>query len=98
MRSVDITGRFTRFFEQRGHTVVPSASLIADDPTLLLVNAGMVPFKPYFLGQAPAPYPRATSIQKVVRTADIDIVGTNSRNVSFFQMNGNFSFGDYFKE
>jgi len=98
MRSVDITGRFTRFFEQRGHTVVPSASLIADDPTLLLVNAGMVPFKPYFLGQEPAPYPRATSIQKVVRTADIDIVGTNSRNVSFFQMAGNFSFGDYFKE
>ena len=98
MKSVDITGRFTRFFEERGHTAVPSASLIADDPTLLLVNAGMVPFKPYFLGQEPAPYPRAVSIQKCVRTADIDIVGTNSRNVSFFQMAGNFSFGDYFKE
>jgi alanyl-tRNA synthetase len=98
MKTVDITGRFTRFFQERGHTVVPSASLIADDPTLLLVNAGMVPFKPYFLGQEPAPYPRATSIQKVVRTVDIDIVGTNSRNVSFFQMAGNFSFGDYFKE
>jgi alanyl-tRNA synthetase len=98
MRSVDITGRFARFFEERGHTAVPSASLIADDPTLLLVNAGMVPFKPYFLGQEPPPYPRAVSIQKCVRTPDIEVVGTNSRNVSFFQMAGNFSFGDYFKE
>ncbi|HEX3707957.1 MAG TPA: alanine--tRNA ligase [Mycobacteriales bacterium] len=98
MRSADISGRFARFFEERGHTAVPSASLIADDPTLLLVNAGMVPFKPYFLGQEPPPYPRAVSIQKCVRTADIDIVGTNSRNASFFQMAGNFSFGDYFKE
>jgi alanyl-tRNA synthetase len=98
MRSADIAGRFVRFFEQHGHTVVPSASLVIDDPTLLLVNAGMVPFKPYFLGQEPAPYPRATSVQKCVRTGDIDIVGTNSRNLSFFQMAGNFSFGDYFKE
>ena len=98
MKSADIAGRFVRFFEQRGHTVVPSASLIADDPTLLIVNAGMVPFKPYFLGQQEPGYPRAVSIQKCVRTPDIDIVGTNSRNVSFFQMAGNFSFGDYFKE
>ena len=98
MKSADISGRFTRFFQERGHTAVPSASLIADDPTLLLVNAGMVPFKPYFLGQEAPPYPRAVSIQKCVRTGDIDIVGTNSRNMSFFQMAGNFSFGDYFKE
>jgi alanyl-tRNA synthetase len=98
MRSVDITQRFLRFFEQRGHTVVPSASLVVPDPTLLLVNAGMVPFKPYFLGDEQPPYRQAASVQKCVRTGDIDIVGTNSRNVSFFQMAGNFSFGDYFKE
>jgi alanyl-tRNA synthetase len=98
MKSVDISERFIRFFETHGHTVVPSASLVVDDPTLLLVNAGMVPFKPYFLGQEAPPYERATSVQKCVRTADIDIVGTNSRNVSFFQMAGNFSFGDYFKK
>ena len=98
MKSVDIAQRFVRFFEQRGHTVVPSASLVVDDPTLLLVNAGMVPFKPYFLGEEKPPYQRAVSVQKCVRTGDIDIVGTNTRNSSFFQMAGNFSFGDYFKE
>ena len=97
MQTAEIHRRWLDFFEKRGHTVVPSASLVSDDPSLMFTVAGMVPFVPYLSGLVPAPYSRATSVQKCIRTNDIEEVGKTPRHGTFFQMCGNFSFGDYFK-
>ncbi|OBG90034.1 alanine--tRNA ligase [Mycobacterium sp. E3251] len=97
MQTHEIRKRFLDHFVKAGHTEVPSASVILDDPNLLFVNAGMVQFVPYFLGARTPPYSTATSIQKCIRTPDIDEVGITTRHNTFFQMAGNFSFGDYFK-
>src|SRR5699024_11883344 len=98
MQTHEIARRWNTFFEKKNHTVVPSASLVSPDPSLLFTVAGMVPFIPYFLGQQTPPYDRAVSVHTCIRTADIEEVGKTARHRTFFQMAGNYSFGHYVKE
>ena len=96
MRTSEIRTRWLDYFEKQGHEIRPSVSLVSPEPSSLFTIAGMVPFIPYITGVEPAPWPRAASVQKCIRTNDIDNVGKTTRHGTFFQMNGNFSFGDYF--
>jgi len=98
MKTAEIAQRYLDYFEKNDHLIVPSASLVSDDPSLLFTVAGMVPMIPYLTGVVPAPYPRIADLQKCIRTNDIEEVGRTARHGTFFQMLGNWSFGDYFKE